>query len=57
MLINLRIERAKEYLANTTMSVQEVCRSLGYDASYLMRLFKQRTGYTMGQYARQMRER
>lgn len=57
MLINLRIERAKEYLANTAMSVQDVCRSLGYNTSYLMRLFKQRTGYTMGQYARQMRDR
>lgn len=57
ILINLRIERAKEYLADTAMSVKDVCRSLGYDASYLMRLFKQRTGYTMGQYARQMRNR
>lgn len=56
-LINLRIERAKEYLAHTQMSVMDVCIALGYDSSYFSRLFKRRTGSTPGQYARLMRSR
>ncbi len=56
-LINLRIERAKEYLAHTAMSVMDVCVALGYDSSYFSRLFKRRTGYTPGHYARLMRSR
>lgn len=55
-LIDLRIERAKEYLAHTTMSVMDVCVSLGYNPSYFNRLFKQKTGMTPGQYARKTRK-
>ena len=51
-LIDLRIERAKHYLAHTSMSVMDVCVALGYDPSYFSRLFKRRTGCTPGQYAR-----
>jgi AraC-like DNA-binding protein len=51
-LIDLRIERAKDYLAHTDMSVMDVCVALGYDPSYFSRLFKRRTGLTPGQYAR-----
>ncbi len=54
-LIDLRIERAKHYLAHTPMSVMDVCVALGYDPSYFSRLFKRRTGYTPGQYARRGR--
>lgn len=54
-LIDLRLERAKEYLAHTTMSVMEVCVALGYDPSYFSRLFKRRTGSTPGAYAQRMR--
>lgn len=50
-LINLRIERAKYYLAHTNMSVMDVCVALGYDPSYFSRLFKRHTGYTPGQYS------
>ncbi|HZS91631.1 MAG TPA: AraC family transcriptional regulator [Chloroflexota bacterium] len=49
-LINLRIERAKEYLARTTMSPTDVCLVLGYSPSYFWRLFKRRTGDTPQQY-------
>ncbi|MEO5887440.1 MAG: helix-turn-helix domain-containing protein [Anaerolineales bacterium] len=49
-LINLRIERAKNYLAHTRMSVMDVSVALGYDPSYFSRLFKRHTGYTPGQY-------
>ena len=50
-LINLRIERAKHYLAHTQMSVMDVSAALGYDPSYFNRLFKRHTGYTPGQYS------
>ncbi|MCC7206049.1 MAG: AraC family transcriptional regulator [Anaerolineae bacterium] len=56
-LIELRIERARTYLAHTRMSVMDVCVALGYDPSYFNRLFKRRTGFTPGQYARQARQK
>jgi AraC-like DNA-binding protein len=55
-LIDLRIERAKKYLAHTKMSVMDVCVALGYNPSYFNRLFKRQTGYTPGQYARKFQE-
>jgi AraC-like DNA-binding protein len=51
-LINLRIERAKEYLTHTRMSPTEVSLVLGYSSSYFWRLFKRRTGSTPARYAR-----
>jgi AraC-like DNA-binding protein len=54
-LIDLRIQRAKEYLAHTSMSVMEVCVALTYNPSYFNRLFKQHVGMTPGQYAHKMR--
>jgi AraC-like DNA-binding protein len=54
-LTDLRLERAKYYLAHTTMTVMDVCVALGYDPSYFNRLFKRRVGCTPGQYARQTR--
>ncbi len=54
-LIELRLERAKNYLAHTSMSVMEVCVALGYSPSYFSRLFKQRVGQTPGIYAQMMR--
>jgi AraC-like DNA-binding protein len=56
-LIDLRIERAKHYLAHTSMSVMDVCVALGYNPSYFIRLFKRRTGYSPGQYARHTRRK
>lgn len=54
-LIDLRIERAKTYLAHSQMSVMDVCLALGYDPSYFTRLFRKHTGFTPGQFARKMR--
>jgi AraC-like DNA-binding protein len=54
-LIDLRLERAKEYLAHTPISVMEVCVALDYSPSYFSRLFKDRLGCTPGQYAQKMR--
>lgn len=55
-LIGLRIERAKEYLTHTDMSVMDVCVALGYNPSYFNRLFKEQTGFTPGQYARKFKK-
>ncbi len=54
-LINLRIERGKEYLIHTNMSVTEVCVALGYDVSYFAKLFRRHTGLTPVEYARHHR--
>jgi AraC-like DNA-binding protein len=51
-LIDLRLERAKEYLAHTPMSVMDVCVALGYSPSYFSRLFRTRVGCTPGEYKR-----
>lgn len=54
-LIELRLERARQYLAHGDMSVLDICVALGYDPSYFSRLFKQRTGMTPMQYSAQSR--
>lgn len=50
-LIDLRLERAKEYLTHSDMSVMDVCVALAYSPSYFSRIFKQRVGCTPGEYA------
>ena len=54
-LIDLRIERAKQYLTFTDMSVIDVSTALGYNPNYFSRLFRQQVGCTPGQYSRKMR--
>jgi AraC-like DNA-binding protein len=51
-LTDLRIQRAKEYLAEGRMSVMDVCVALGYSPSYFNRLFRKRVGCPPGQFAR-----
>jgi transcriptional regulator GlxA family with amidase domain len=51
-LIDLRLERAKEYLEHTEMSVMDVCIALGYTPSYFSRLFKRHTGQSPSQIKR-----
>ncbi len=51
-LIDLRLERAKEYLEHTDMSVMDVCIALGYTPSYFSRLFKRHTGQSPSQVQR-----
>ena len=51
---NLRIEKAKEYLANTDMKMYEVSSAVGYnDYAYFSQLFKKHTGMTLSAYRRQ----
>ncbi len=54
-LIELRLERAKQYLTYTHMSVKEVGRMLGYSRSYFSRLFKHQIGCTPREYAQRTR--
>lgn len=51
---NLRIEKAKDYLANTDMKMYEVSDAVGYsDYAYFSQIFKKHTGTTLSAYRRQ----
>lgn len=56
-LIELRLERAKQYLVYTRMPVKEVGVVIGYSRSYFSRLFKRQIGCTPREYAQRMRAR
>ncbi len=56
-LIELRLERAKQYLTYTRMPIKEVGVVLGYSRSYFSRLFKRQIGCTPREYAQRMRAR
>ena len=43
-LTEMKMEKARELLADQKMSVKEIAASLHYDYYYFMRLFKRRTG-------------
>lgn len=50
-ITNLRIEKAKEIIRNSQMSVQEICFFVGYhDPNYFSRIFKKYVGCTPSQY-------
>ncbi len=48
--INLRLERAKQYLSHSDMSILDICVALGYNNSYFSRLFKSHVGCTPTDY-------
>lgn len=53
-LIQLRIKRAMELLKQLDVSIEEICREIGYaNVSYFNKMFKTRTGLTPGQYRQQ----
>jgi AraC-like DNA-binding protein len=54
-LIRLRLERAKEYLLHTSMSVTEIAAALCYSRSYFTRLFRRRVGCAPHEYAARRR--
>lgn len=56
-LIDLKLERAKDYLSYTDMSVMDVCVALGYSPSYFSRLFKSRVGCTPGRFSSEIKPR
>ncbi len=50
-LTNLRIEKAKELLADPSKSMKEICSEVGYsDPNYFSRIFKKVTGKTPTEY-------
>lgn len=50
-LTSLRIERAKELLKETEISIKEICCEVGYsDPNYFSRIFKKVVGYTPTDY-------
>ena len=50
-LTNLRIEKAKELLDNTEMSMKEICLEVGYsNPNYFSRIFKKSVGVSPTEY-------
>lgn len=50
-LLSLRMDEAKELLLYSSMSVREVCESVGFsDPSYFSRMFRKYTGYSPSEY-------
>ncbi|MCK7607551.1 response regulator transcription factor [Geobacillus stearothermophilus] len=55
---NVRIERAKEALAETDQSLKEICFSVGYnDPNYFSRVFKKQTGLSPSEYRKKVQAR
>lgn len=53
-VLNLRMERAKEYLRTTNLSLQEIAVRIGYaNSGVFLRVFKKKYGLTPGTYRRQ----
>lgn len=47
----LKIEKAKEYLENTTLRIGEICKRLGYNSmEHFSRIFKEETGFSPSEY-------
>jgi transcriptional regulator GlxA family with amidase domain len=55
VLNEMRIERAKQYLVHTDMSVLDISLALGFNPNYFSRFFRQHTGYSPRDYAKVMR--
>ena len=50
-LSELRIEKAKELLADVTINVKDIGQKVGYrDSSYFTKVFKRFTGVTPSEY-------
>jgi AraC-like DNA-binding protein/ribosomal protein L12E/L44/L45/RPP1/RPP2 len=49
-LTNYRLERAKELMKETTLTINEIAEAVGYQPTYFHRLFKKHAGLTPGQY-------
>lgn len=53
-VLNLRMERAKELLSTTTLSLQEIAVQIGYaNSGVFLRVFKKKYGLTPGAYRKQ----
>ncbi|CRZ35276.1 two-component system response regulator YesN [Herbinix hemicellulosilytica] len=53
----LRVKKAKELLANTSLTVKEVCFMVGYkDPNYFSRIFKKKIGMTPSEYVKNIKK-
>ena len=53
----LRVKKAKELLANTGLTVKEVCFMVGYkDPNYFSRIFKKKIGMTPSEYVKSIKK-
>ncbi len=51
MIIDIRLEVAKNHLEFTDLSVTDICYSVGFrDLTHFMKTFKKRTGMTATEY-------
>ena len=51
---SVRMEKAKELLRNSSKSIKEICREVGYaDANYFSRTFKKNVGVSPSEYKEQ----
>ncbi|NLM72919.1 MAG: response regulator [Clostridiaceae bacterium] len=56
-LISIRIEKAKQYIEQTDLSLKEISGLVGYsDPNYFSKLFKKVTGYTATEYKESYRK-
>jgi YesN/AraC family two-component response regulator len=49
-LTKLRLDKAKDLLRNSELSVNEIAEAVGYEPKYFMRIFKKLEGVTAGNY-------
>ena len=55
-ITEVRMEKAREHLKDTDLSVIEIAENVGYeDSQYFFRVFKKTTGVTPLQYRQQYR--
>ena len=56
MTHHIRIERAKQFLANTNDRIVEISGKIGYeDTSFFMKLFKRNVGCSPAKYRKKFR--
>ena len=52
-----RMQRAKNYLLHTTLSIGEIAHRLGFpDDSYFIKSFREKTGVTPSEYRKNLKE-
>ena len=55
-ITNMRIEKAKELLLQTNLSISEICERIGYNyQAYFTRIFREKVGMSPVQYRKEMR--
>lgn len=54
LVMQKRLDKCKELLVTTDMKVNDIAERLGYQPSYLIRIFKKGEGMTPGQYRERM---